>query len=119
VERASQGIVGCLDQEGWIPGILDWRWRGRSSFGCLTGNAQLALIWFRLFEASGQERYRTAALRAIELIKQAQPLTHSSPGIRGGIPGSDPIWGDYIPMALPNWAAKYFIDAMLKKAAVT
>lgn len=118
VEKASEGIIERLDQERWIPGILDWQWRGQSSFACLTGNVQLALIWFRLFEANRQERYRDAAVRAIELVKQAQPLTHSHSGIRGGIPGSDPVWGDYIPMALPNWAAKYFIDAMLKKAAV-
>jgi hypothetical protein len=71
-----------------------------------------------LFEANGQQLYRDAALRAIELVKLAQPLTNPDPGIRGGIPGSQPIWGDYIQMALPNWAAKYFIDAMLKKEAL-
>jgi hypothetical protein len=118
IEKASEGIIRCLEQEGWIPGVLDFQWRAQSSFACLTGNVQLALIWFRLFETNRQERYRNAALRAIELVKQAQPLTHPLAGIRGGIPGSDPIWGDYLTMALPNWAAKFFIDAMLKKAAV-
>ena len=117
IEKASEGIMGRLEQEGWIPGILDSQWRGQATFACLTGNAQLALIWFRLFEANRQERYRAAALRAVELVKRAQPLTHPHPGIRGGIPGSHPIWGDYLTMALPNWAAKYFIDALLKKAA--
>jgi hypothetical protein len=57
-------------------------------------------------------------LRAIELVKRAQPLMHPHSGIRGGIPGSDPIWGDYLTMALPNWAAKYFIDALLRKEAL-
>ena len=118
VEKASQGIIACFERENRIPGILDAQWRGQSSFACLTGNVQLALIWFRLFEANHEERYRDAALKAIELVKRAQPLTNPHPGIRGGIPGSDPVWGDYIPMALPNWAAKYFIDAMLKKAAI-
>lgn len=116
VELASQGIIACLDRENWIPGILDAKGHGQAAFACLTGNVQLALIWFRLFEATGEQRYRKAALRAIELVKRAQPLTNSNPGIRGGIPGSDPAWGDYIPMALPNWAAKYFVDALLKKA---
>ncbi len=116
VEKASQGIIARLDRENWIPGILDAEWQGHATFACLTGNVQLALIWFRLFESTGEQRYRTAALRAIELVKRAQPLANSNPGIRGGIPGSDPAWGDYIPMALPNWAAKYFIDALLKKA---
>ena len=118
VEKASQGIIGRLEQEGRIPGILDWQWRGQARFACLTGNVQLALIWFRLYEATRQERYRDAAIRAIELVKKAQPLAHPHPGIRGGIPGSDPSWGDYIPMALPNWAAKYFIDALLAKEKI-
>jgi hypothetical protein len=34
-------------------------------------------------------------------------------GIRGGNPGSAPVWGDYIYMALPNWAGNFFIDALL------
>ena len=54
----------------------------------------------------------------LELVKRAQPLLHAHQGIRGGIPGSDPIWGDYLTMALPNWAAKYFIDALLRKEAL-
>jgi hypothetical protein len=119
VEKASDGIIRTLEQEGWIPGILDWQWRGQASFACLTGNLQLALIWLRLFESNRQERYRNAAVRAIDLVKRAQPITHPHPGIRGGVPGSDPVWGEYIPMALPNWAAKYFVDAMLKKMALS
>jgi hypothetical protein len=118
VEKASQGIIACLEREGWIPGILDAQWRGRSDFACLTGNVQLASIWFRLFEANRQQPFRQAALRAIELVKQTQALSNPDDGIRGGIAGSNPIWGDYVAMALPNWAAKYFIDAILKKAAL-
>jgi methionyl-tRNA formyltransferase len=40
------------------------------------------------------------------------------PGIRGGVPGSDPIWGDYLYMALPSWGAKFLIDALLAKHGV-
>jgi hypothetical protein len=118
VETASRGIIACLEREQWIPGILDANWSGQAPFACLTGNAQLALIWLRLFGANREERFREAALRAIELVKQAQPLSNRDEGIRGGIAGSNPIWGEYVPMALPNWAAKYFVDAMLKKAAL-
>ena len=48
-------------------------------------------------------------------MKRAQDLRHRDPGIRGGIPGSSPIGGDYIQYALPNWAAKFFIDALCAK----
>ncbi len=44
-------------------------------------------------------------------------MKHRDANLRGGIPGSDPIWGDYIPLALPNWAVKFYIDALLDKNA--
>ena len=40
-----------------------------------------------------------------------------SAGIRGGVAGSAPIGGAYIPFAFPNWAAKFFIDALCAKRA--
>ena len=32
---------------------------------------------------------------------------------RGGIAGSSPIWGDYSRFEYPNWAAKFFADALM------
>lgn len=118
VERAALGIARRLELSGWLPGVLDSRWRAVAPFACLTGNAQMALVWFALFERGGDTRYLNAALKAIDLVKRAQPMTNADEGIRGGIPGSDPIWGDYIRMAVPNWSAKFFIDALLQKRAV-
>ena len=36
-------------------------------------------------------------------------------GTVGTLSSADPVWGSYIPKALPNWAAKYFIDGLLEK----
>lgn len=116
VERAAWSIARKLELWRWMPGVLDHNWRRRSDHACLTGNAQLAAIWLRLFERSGDARYLNAALQAIDLVKLAQPMESASVDIRGAIPGSDPIWGGYITMGLPNWAAKFFIDALLAKA---
>ena len=33
--------------------------------------------------------------------------------LRGGIAGSAPIWGDYSRFEFPNWAAKFFADALM------
>jgi methionyl-tRNA formyltransferase len=60
----------------------------------------------------------SAALKAIDLVKLAQPMRNPNPGLFGGIPGSDPVHGSYIEGAVPNWAAKYFIDALLEKQRV-
>ena len=32
--------------------------------------------------------------------------------VRGGIKGSQPVWGRYAPLSFPNWATKFFVDAM-------
>jgi hypothetical protein len=37
--------------------------------------------------------------------------------VRGGIAGSAPIWGDYSRFEYPNWAAKFFADALMMDMA--
>lgn len=118
VRQAADGILRRLELSRRLPGFLDHRWKQSHAPACLTGNAQMALIWFRLYEVYGDIRYVNAALKAIDCVKEAQPMDNPNPGIRGGIPGSDPIWGDYIKTAVPNWAAKFYCDALIRKRQV-
>jgi hypothetical protein len=114
--RAAEQVARRLELSGTLAGELNSQWKAsRSDYSCLTGNAQMALIWFRLARMNWDARLINAGIKALDLVKAAQPMDSSDPGIRGGIPGSSPAWGDYIYMALPNWAAKFFIDAMLAK----
>jgi folate-dependent phosphoribosylglycinamide formyltransferase PurN len=115
VRVAATGIARRLELSGWLPAKLDAGWHPQATYACLTGNAQLALIWLRLYARDGDARLLSAALKAIDLVKAAQPLHNADPGIRGGIPGSDPVWGGYVSLAVPNWAAKFFVDALLAK----
>lgn len=112
---AASAVARCLDVSSWLPGILDHAWRECASYACLTGNAQMALIWLELHRLRSDPTLLSAACKAIDLVKRAQPMSSSDPGIRGGIPGSDPVWGRYIYMGIPNWAAKFFIDALIEK----
>ena len=75
----------------------------------------MALVWMRQFERDGDIRLVNAALLAIDTVKRAQLMRTANHGLHGGIPGSDPVWGEYIGLAYPNWAAKFFIDALLSK----
>jgi len=115
VRLAAEGIARRLELSRRLPGVLDHEWRSRSAYVCLTGNAQMALVWLRLHERRPDLRFLNAALKALDGIKQAQSLDSPDPGICGGIAGSNPVWGGYIYNALPNWAAKFFIDALLEK----
>ncbi len=42
-----------------------------------------------------------------------QDLEITHPAVRGGIAGSFPIYGAYERLKYPNWASKFFIDAIL------
>ena len=76
--------------------------------------SRFALIWLDLYELYADKAYLEGANKAIELVKRGQLLESDNPGLRGAIPGSDPLWGWYNDGIMPNWAAKFFIDALLK-----
>ncbi len=116
--QAAAGVARRMELSGHLPGALDWRWRRKSSFTCLTGNAQMALIWMQLFKLNQDPSWLNPAFKAIDEVKAVQPMANKNSGIRGGIPGSYPLWGDYIYGAIPNWAAKFFIDALITKREV-
>lgn len=114
--RAARAVARRLGLSKWLPGRLDARWRPAASYACLTGNAQMALIWLELHRIEGDPALVDAALRALDLVKRAQVMQSSDPGLMGGVAGSDPMWGKYIELAVPNWAAKFFLDALLAKS---
>lgn len=113
--RAARAVARRLELSRRLPGKLDAQWNSAASYTCLTGNAQMALIWLELHRLDGDPSLVSTACKAIDLVKSAQDMRSRNGGIRGGIPGSDPVWGEYIPLALPNWAAKFFVDALLAK----
>jgi hypothetical protein len=115
---AAERLARRLELSRFLPGLIGGDWRERSHYACLTGNCQMALIWLRLHGLSRNLRLVNAALKAIDLVKLAQPMRSKNPGLFGGIPGSDPVYGSYIEGAVPNWAAKFFIDALLEKRRV-
>jgi folate-dependent phosphoribosylglycinamide formyltransferase PurN len=118
VRHAAAAVARRLEISGSLPGVLDHRWRAAATYGCLTGVAQMALIWLRLFELDRDARFVSTALKALDLVKLAQPMFTRDVGIYGGVPGSAPLWGDYLYMALPNWAVKFFVDGLLVKQRV-
>ncbi|MDV7395274.1 hypothetical protein RZS08_28055, partial [Arthrospira platensis SPKY1] len=42
-----------------------------------------------------------------------QRVLDEDPVVQGAIPGSAPIWGAYSRFEFPNWAAKFFADALI------
>jgi len=112
-ERAARAMIGHLQPNGFMAGQVDCQGHDRASYCCLTGNAQLAIIWARLFHISGDNVYKEAAVRALRFVMFQQNIATSNLDIRGAIKGSYPIWGRYSPLTYPNWATKFYVDALL------
>ena len=66
-----------------------------------------------MFELNRENRYLDAARRLNRFVSRTQDLRASDRGVRGGIKGSHPIWGEYGSYEYLNWAAKFFADALL------
>lgn len=112
--RTADKLLQLQRTSGPLKGAYDADWNG-ASYHCLTGNAQMATVWLRLHGLTGKERYYRAARRELAFLKTKQRLD-GPPEVQGGLKGSHPVWGPYLRMRYPNWAAKFLADALLLSA---
>lgn len=108
--QTADGLLGALDEEGFLPGRLDSRWRGSVKWACLTGTVQIAACWMMLYQDAGDRRYWDAARAANRYVRRTVRLDGPDE-TRGAVKGSFPVDGGYCTYQYPNWACKFFIDA--------
>ena len=96
-----------------LGGAYDLAWKGVIWYRCLTGHCQLASTWLRLYRHTSDARFLNASVRALDEVCRLQRVSRGGDGVRGAIAGSQPSYGRYMTFRYPNWAAKFFIDAML------
>lgn len=119
-ERTCRAVLGHVREDGWIPGAFDGHWCPTASYSCLAGNAQMAVQWLRLYGLTGERDYLEGAVRANRFLKSLQDCETSNLNVRGALKGSHPIYGGYLFGTYPNWATKFFMDALLlEEAALT
>ena len=113
VQLAIGNLLPRIEPNGYLPGMFyaDWEPAGFSS--CLTGSAQIAIVCSRLAELTGEARYCVAADRLVDQLKAFQDLATPIDEARGALPGSFPLFGEYMRGGYPNWATKYLLDALL------
>lgn len=116
VQRTADELLELVRGDGRMPGRFDRNWHAAAEWCCLTGMAQMAIVWQRLHQIGGNEQYRDAARRVLCFVKSTQDLATGNPGVRGGIKGSYPVNGGYCRYRLPNWAAKFYLDALFLEA---
>ena len=89
-------------------------WKSTDRFSCVPGNAQFATLWLQHGRRDGDLALINTGLKMVEWLKERQTLDNVEPGIRGGLQGAWPIDGGYSVYNYVNWAAKYFVDALLE-----
>jgi len=111
--QAGTAMAGVQREDGWLAGTYRDGWIADAGYCCLTGLAQMSLNWIRLAQITGDDSFRAHAQAGLAYIKATQKLEDLDDAVRGGIAGSFPIWGDYSRFEYPNWAAKFFSDALI------
>ncbi|MDW8322969.1 MAG: terpene cyclase/mutase family protein [Burkholderiales bacterium] len=111
--KAGRALAAAQRADGWLAGTYRDGWVADAGYACLTGIAQMSLNWTRMAQITGDDNWRTPARRAIDYLKRTHRLDDADEAVRGGIAGSSPIWGDYSRFEYPNWAAKFFADALM------
>jgi hypothetical protein len=113
VRKTIDAMIPGIGPSGFLPGRFygDWEPAGFSS--CLTGSAQIAIVCYQLAIKTGQAQYRDAADKLVNYLKGLQLRQSGDEAVVGAIAGSFPLFGGYMRAGYPNWATKYFLDALM------
>jgi len=116
--KMGDGLLSSLPENGFLPGRFDSSWRATVNWSCLTGDAQIAINWSRLYQITGDDNYKQAVHKTLNFLKSTQKLTGLTAEC-GGIKGSHPVNGGYHPWQYPNWATKFYADALMLELTIT
>ena len=107
------GIKPC-GGDGFLNGRFDKEWKG-SEHMILTGCAQMSIVWQKMAHYAGNKTYSATAKKMNSLLinLQMRGFRKENANTLGAVNGSYPLWGRYEPFAYPNWATKYFVDALM------
>ena len=112
-DLAADAIAERVEPGGRLPGRFDSDWRPAASHVVLTGSAQLGVILAARHRRTGSVEDRRRSLELADFVAFAQDLNAIGADRSGGIAGSFPIWGRYVPLKYPSWATKFFLDHLL------
>jgi hypothetical protein len=111
-QKLADAELRIMSAEGFLPGRQRQDFTAASQWCCLTGSAQTSAVWSQLYQRTHDEKY----LRGVELVNRYLMAHHDirnpDPRLRGGLPGSWPVWGDYGRLQILNWATKFLLDAL-------
>ncbi|HVZ39687.1 MAG TPA: hypothetical protein VHI13_10455 [Candidatus Kapabacteria bacterium] len=113
--KPAERLMRAFERHGRLHGHYNERWEPEGEYSCVTGEAQLSIVLTSLARIKDDLRYFNTALKINDNLKRQQPMRTGNPDMRGGVRGSLPVWGEYSRLNFPNWAAKFYADALLEE----
>ncbi len=113
VIKGINPVIGKIKENGFLYGRFYSNWEPACFSSCLTGSAQVAIVCYRLFEKTGDYKYKYAGDSLVNYLKPLQRLNLSNNAMNGAIAGSFPMSASYMAMGYPNWATKYYLDSLM------
>jgi hypothetical protein len=110
------GSGARLAGHGGLAATFRTDWTSSARYECVTGSAQVALCARRIHAIEGAPTLLDFGDDLLASVKRAQPLGGPD-GVRGGVPGSFPLWGSYGSFKYLNWAAKFASDVLMDRLA--
>ncbi len=117
-QRAAMALAAAVRADGWMPGRYRADWSAAVRWSCLTGQAQMANNWIRLAQITSDSTWLEPVPTVLSFLKRTQNRRSGDPGVRGGIKGAWPVFGDYGTYQVLNWATKFFADALMRHDAI-
>jgi GT2 family glycosyltransferase len=111
--RTADALCDRQLADGSLYGAYAAGWQPKARWRCLTGCAQVSVVWLRLYALTGDARYYAAARGINDFLRRTQDLEAANASKRGAVKGSWPFYGAYERLNYPNWAAKFFADALM------
>lgn len=114
--RAADGLRAQQRPDGALTGGAYWSdWTPFVTDQCLTGSAQMSVVWSKLHRLTGDPVYQEAAVRMNRYLVGRQARS-TNPALDGALPGSDPIDGYYEPDHYLSWATLFLVQALQAQA---
>jgi hypothetical protein len=111
-QKLADAELQIMSRDGYLPGKQRQDFSDAAGWSCLTGSAQTSAVWSQLFLLNRDEKYRSAVDVVNRYLMARHDVRNPDVRLRGGLPGSWPVWGDYGRYQILNWATKFLLDAL-------
>ena len=113
VLKTATKLLHLFETRGNLAGDYDQDWKSKARYRCMTGEAQVSGVWLQIYRLTGDIRFLNASMKLNDRLKSSQHLGSHFNAIRGGVKGSQPLWGKYHRLAYVNWGGKFLADTLM------